>query len=222
MTSFPSDRGTPEFTGATPVEAATLHTSAGAIVLRLFAEYAPTTVANFTGLASGLKAYPRPNARGGYTGPFYDGSVFHRVIAGAWIQGGDPTGTGRGHPGYRFGDEFHPNLVFDRAYLLAMANSGPDTNGSQFFITLAPQPQLNFRNTIFGMVDDQRSARVVDAISNVATGRGDRPLDDIVLRSVRLHTSAHRAPVPLREHRTVRLPLPGRWRIPEPPPDPER
>ena len=193
---------------ATVVEAVTLHTSAGAIRLRLFTEHTPKTVANFAGLASGLKPYTRPNARGGLAGPFYDGSVFHRVIAGAWIQGGDPTGTGRGHPGYHFGDEFHPDLVFDRPYQLAMANAGPGTNGSQFFITLSPQRQLNFRNTIFGCVADRHSSTVVEDIAAVPTGHGDRPLEDIVIQRVELHTAAHRDPVPLEPTRT------GRWRLP--------
>ena len=123
---------------------ATLRTSEGDIRINLFPDHAPKTVANFVGLATGEKSYTQPNASGGDSGPFYDGSVFHRVISGFMLQGGDPTGTGRGGPGYQFADEFHPDLRFDRPYLLAMANAGPGTNGSQFFITVgadpAPQP----------------------------------------------------------------------------------
>jgi peptidyl-prolyl cis-trans isomerase A (cyclophilin A) len=109
---------------------ATLRTSHGEIRVNLFPEKAPKTVANFVGLADGSRQYTEKNAKGGSSGPFYDGSVFHRVIDGFMLQGGDPTGTGRGGPGYKFADEFHPELAFDRPYLLAMANSGPNTNGS--------------------------------------------------------------------------------------------
>ncbi|HEY8372250.1 MAG TPA: peptidylprolyl isomerase, partial [Pseudonocardiaceae bacterium] len=118
------------------------------------------------------------------SGPFYDGSIFHRVIEGFMIQGGDPTGTGRGGPGYKFADEFHPELRFDRPYLLAMANAGPNTNGSQFFITVAPTAWLNFRHTIFGEVADQASRDVVDTISRTRTNAQDRPLQDVVIERV--------------------------------------
>lgn len=163
---------------------AVLRTSEGDIRIILFPDHAPKTVANFVGLASGSKAYSRPNASGGTSGPFYDGSIFHRVISGFMIQGGDPTGTGRGGPGYEFADEFHPELRFDRPYLLAMANAGPGTNGSQFFITVGPTPHLNRRHTIFGEVADAESRAVVDAISTTATDRGDRPLRDVVIQSI--------------------------------------
>ena len=167
-------------------QTATLHTNRGDIVVELFGNHAPKTVANFTGLADGSKDYSQPNAAGGAEGPFYDGSVFHRVIDGFMIQGGDPTGTGRGGPGYRLEDEFHPELQFDRPYLLAMANAGPGTNGSQFFITVGPTPHLNRRHTIFGEVTDPASQKVVDAIATTATGPGDRPVDAVVIEKVEI------------------------------------
>jgi peptidyl-prolyl cis-trans isomerase A (cyclophilin A) len=163
---------------------ATLHTSEGDIRITLFSDHAPTTVANFAGLATGTKAYSLTNASGGDSGPFYDNSIFHRVIAGFMIQGGDPTGTGRGGPGYKFKDEFHPDLQFDRPYLLAMANAGPGTNGSQFFITVGLPQHLNRKHTIFGEVADADSRAVVDAIARTTTGRGDRPLRDVVIQKV--------------------------------------
>ncbi|ORI19624.1 peptidylprolyl isomerase [Rhodococcus sp. 1168] len=163
---------------------ATLHTNHGDIVIDLFGNHAPKTVENFVGLADGSKDYTSTNASGGKTGPFYDGAVFHRVIDGFMIQGGDPTGTGSGGPGYKFGDEFHPELSFDRPYLLAMANAGPGTNGSQFFITTGKTPHLNRKHSIFGEVTDEASKKVVDSISGTAVGRGDRPVEDVVINSV--------------------------------------
>ena len=162
---------------------AILHTSEGDIRLTLFANHAPKTVANFIGLAEGTKDYSQRNAKGELSGPFYDGSLFHRVIAGFMIQGGDPTGTGRGGPGYRFADETHPELQFNRPYLLAMANAGPNTNGSQFFITVCPTMHLNRKHTIFGEVADQQSRSVVDAIAHAPT-QGDRPVQNIVIERV--------------------------------------
>ncbi len=137
---------------------ATLHTNRGDIKIALFGNHAPKTVANFIGLATGTKDYSTENASGGTTGPFYDGAVFHRVIEGFMIQGGDPTGTGRGGPGYQFADEFHPELQFDKPYLLAMANAGPGTNGSQFFITVGQTPHLN-RGTPSSVRSSTRSRR---------------------------------------------------------------
>ena len=163
-----------------------MHTNRGDISIDLFGNHAPQTVDNFVGLAKGTKDYSERNASGGEEGPFYDGAIFHRVIDGFMIQGGDPTGTGRGGPGYRFGDEFHPELQFDRPYLLAMANAGPGTNGSQFFITVAPTPHLNNHHTIFGEVTDADSQKVVDTIAETKTDRFDRPLDDIVIDSVEI------------------------------------
>ena len=171
-------------------QTATLHTNHGDITLNLFADHAPKTVANFVGLASGSKAYADPKTGAQTTGQFYDGLVFHRVIDGFMIQGGCPLGTGTGGPGYNFGDEFHPELVFNKPYLLAMANSGPGTNGSQFFITVGPTPHLNRRHTIFGEVADQAGRDVVDAIARVRTGRGDRPAEPVVIESVTVGTDA--------------------------------
>ena len=163
---------------------ATLHTNHGDIVINLFADQAPKTVDNFVGLATGTKEYTDPRTGQQTTGKFYDGVVFHRVIDGFMIQGGDLLGTGTGGPGYQFGDEFHPDLAFNKPYLLAMANAGPGTNGSQFFITVGPTPHLNRKHTIFGEVADQSSREVVDAIATVKTARGDRPVSPVVIESV--------------------------------------
>jgi peptidyl-prolyl cis-trans isomerase A (cyclophilin A) len=171
-------------TSPNKTQTATLHTNRGDIVIELFGNHAPKTVANFVGLADGSKEYTTQNASGAKTGPFYDGAVFHRVIDGFMIQGGDPTGTGAGGPGYKFEDEFHPELSFDRPYLLAMANAGPGTNGSQFFITTGKTPHLNRKHSIFGEVTDEASKKVVDAISSTPVGRGDRPVDEVVINNV--------------------------------------
>ena len=134
---------------------------------------------NFVELAEGTARVDSTRARGRRpTTPLYDGTIFHRVIAGFMIQGGDPLGEGYGGPGYKFADEFHPELSFDRPYLLAMANSGPNTNGSQFFITVGRTPHLNRKHTIFGEVADADSRAVVDAIATTPTGRSDRPAED--------------------------------------------
>ena len=123
------------------------------------------------------------------TDKLYDGTVFHRVIDGFMIQGGDPLGQGIGGPGYQFGDEIHPDLAFTKPYLLAMANAGPGTNGSQFFITVAPTSWLTGKHTIFGEVADQASRDVVDRLSKVPTARGDRPVEDVVIESVEVQRS---------------------------------
>ena len=162
----------------------TLHTSAGDIRINLFGNHAPKTVANFTELATGAREWTHPGTRQKTNAPLYDGTVFHRVIDGFMIQGGDPLGEGYGDPGYKFGDEFHPELQFDRPYLLAMANSGPNTNGSQFFITVARTPHLNRKHTIFGEVADAESRAVVDAIATTQTGRNDKPVTPITIDSV--------------------------------------
>jgi peptidyl-prolyl cis-trans isomerase A (cyclophilin A) len=167
-------------------QVATLHTNAGDIRINLFGNHAPKTVANFTGLASGTKEWTHPQTRAKSNEPLYDGTVFHRVISGFMIQGGDPLGRGTGGPGYEFGDEFHPELSFDRPYLLAMANAGPGTNGSQFFITVSKTPHLNRKHSIFGEVADAESRAVVDAIAGMPVARGDRPVNDVVINSVTL------------------------------------
>ena len=161
-----------------------MKTSAGTIVLELYPEKAPKTVANFVGLADGTKEYRDAETGQTTTGKFYDGVIFHRIIDGFMIQGGCPQGSGRGGPGYTFADEFHPELRFDRPYLLAMANAGPGTNGSQFFITVVPTPHLNRRHTIFGEVTDEASRKVVDEIAQVRTGYGDKPVEPVVIESV--------------------------------------
>ena len=163
---------------------AVLHTNRGDIRIALFDNHAPKTVANFVGLSDGSREWVDPRTGKPGVGPLYTDVIFHRVISGFMIQGGDPTGTGRGGPGYRFADEFHPELVFDRPYLLAMANAGPGTNGSQFFITVGRTPHLNRKHTIFGEVADQASRDVVDAIATTATDRSDRPTEDVVISSV--------------------------------------
>jgi peptidyl-prolyl cis-trans isomerase A (cyclophilin A) len=163
---------------------ATLQTNHGPIEVELFENHAPKTVRNFVELANGEREWTDPRTRQKSKARLYDGTVFHRVIDGFMLQGGDPLGTGTGGPGYQFADEFHPELVFDRPYLLAMANSGPGTNGSQFFITVAPTSWLNRKHTIFGEVTDGGGRAVVDAIAKAPTARGDRPVDDVVLESV--------------------------------------
>ena len=164
---------------------ATFDTSEGTFKVKLFDDKAPNTVANFVGLAEGTKDYDAGNGR---SGPFYDGLGFHRVIEGFMIQGGCPQGTGTGGPGYTFKDEVHPELVFDKPYLLAMANAGKQmgkgTNGSQFFITVGATPWLNGNHTIFGEVADQSSRDVVDAIAATRTGAGDRPVEPVVIETV--------------------------------------
>lgn len=167
---------------------ATLHTNKGDIVLELFPDHAPNTVNNFVTLARGEREWLDPQTGQKTARPLYDGTIFHRVISGFMIQGGDPLGTGTGGPGYTFNDEIHPELNFNEPYLLAMANAGKrmgkGTNGSQFFITVAPTPWLLGNHTIFGKVVDQASKDVVDAIATAATGHNDRPVEDVVIESV--------------------------------------
>ena len=159
---------------ANKTHTATIHTNHGDIVVELFGNHAPKTVKNFVGLATGEQEWTHPQTGEKNNGaPLYSGTVFHRIIKDFMIQGGDPLGMGIGGPGYQFGDEIHPELQFDRPYLLAMANAGirmgKGTNGSQFFITVTPTPHLNRRHTIFGEVTDPKSQQVVDAIATTAT-----------------------------------------------------
>jgi peptidyl-prolyl cis-trans isomerase A (cyclophilin A) len=168
---------------------ATLKTNRGDIVVHLFPNHAPKTVQNFVGLAEGTQEYTDPQSGQQTTGRFYDGLGFHRIIPNFMIQGGCPLGTGTGGPGYTFKDEPHPELVFDKPYLLAMANAGPGTNGSQFFITVGATPWLNFKHTVFGEVADQASRDVVDAIAATRTGAGDRPVEAVVIESVEVSGS---------------------------------
>src|SRR6266496_2928207 len=170
---------TPEKKG--PVYA-TLKTSMGDIVIQLFDDKAPKTVANFVGLASGTKEWLDPKTGEKVKRPLYNGTIFHRVIPGFMIQGGDPLGNGRGGPGYTFEDEFHPDLRHSKAGILSMANAGPNTNGSQFFITQAPTPWLDGKHTIFGQVVG--GMEVVDSIAAIDRDPQDRPLEEQVLERV--------------------------------------
>ncbi|HEX6332117.1 MAG TPA: peptidylprolyl isomerase [Actinomycetota bacterium] len=164
---------------------ATFVTSMGSFTARLTPDHAPMTVANFVQLAIGEKEWTDPRTRERTTDRLFDGTVFHRVIPNFMIQGGDPTATGTGGPGYRFEDEVPPGGPrFDRPGLLAMANAGPNTNGCQFFVTTAPTEWLNGKHTIFGEVTEGYD--VVEAISNVPTGPQDRPRDDVVLERVEI------------------------------------
>jgi peptidyl-prolyl cis-trans isomerase A (cyclophilin A) len=167
---------------------ATLHTTSGDVRVRLLPNHAPKTVRNFVELAQGKREWTDPRTRQPSTSPLYDGTIFHRVIPDFMIQGGDPLGTGTGGPGYQFADEFHPELAFNRPYLLAMANAGPGTNGSQFFITVAPTAWLTNKHTIFGEVID--GTDVVDAIAGTKTDGRDRPVDDVVITSVEIEGAA--------------------------------
>jgi peptidyl-prolyl cis-trans isomerase A (cyclophilin A) len=170
----------PQPTGPTAV----FDTSMGRIACKLFEKEAPETVANFVGLAEGTKVWTDPATHKKMRNkPLYDGTVFHRVIPEFMIQGGDPTATGMGDPGYSFKDEFNPNLNFDVPGRLAMANSGPDTNGSQFFITEVPTEHLNQKHTIFGQCDDA-GIGVVKSIARVERDGDDKPITPVVLNKV--------------------------------------
>lgn len=160
---------------------AILHTNHGDIDILLFENLVPKTVANFVGLATGKREWIDPRTRETKLSPYYDGVIFHRVIRNFMIQGGDPTGTGMGGPGYNFHDEFAPSLRHDKPGILSMANAGPNTNGSQFFITTVPTPHLDNRHAVFGQVVN--GMEVVTAIENVKT-RSDRPVEEVVIKSV--------------------------------------
>jgi peptidyl-prolyl cis-trans isomerase A (cyclophilin A) len=157
-------------------------TTLGNFTLELFESKTPKTVANFTGLADGSKPWTHPKTKEPHTKPYFDGIIFHRVINGFMIQGGDPLGEGYGGPGYQFEDEFHPDLRHDRAGILSMANAGPNTNGSQFFITLGPTPHLDRKHSVFGAVTT--GLDVVQKIGATPVGRNDRPVTPVVITKV--------------------------------------
>ena len=169
----------------TPGLYATFETSEGNVVVRLFDKEAPKTVQNFVDLAEGKKEWKHPGTGEKSSKPLYDGSIFHRVIPKFMIQGGDPMGTGYGGPGFQFADETKGSPhSFDKAGKLAMANSGPNTNGSQFFITVAPTTWLTGNHTIFGEVVEGQD--IVDKISNVARNRQDKPNNDVTIKTVKI------------------------------------
>ena len=162
---------------------ATIVTNLGSFTVSLMPEHAPKTVDNFIGLATGAKEWRDPRDDTTKTDRFYDGTIFHRVIDGFMVQGGDPTGTGKGGPGYQFEDEVPSNgPTFNQSGRLAMANAGPNTNGSQFFVTVAETPWLNGRHTIFGQVTEGYD--VIERIATATTGPQDRPVEDIVIERI--------------------------------------
>ena len=163
-------------------------TTEGNFTIKFFDKEVPNTVENFVGLAEGTKEWTDPRTRQKVKKPYYDGVVFHRVIDGFMIQGGDPMGTGTGGPGFTFADEFNPNLRHDKAGILSMANRGPNTNGGQFFITLGPTPHLDNRHSVFAEVTDGMD--VVRKIGKTKTGAGDRPVKDVVINSVKIERVA--------------------------------
>ena len=159
-------------------------TSEGNFTVRLFEDETPRTVENFIGLAEGTKEWTDPRSNRKVRKPYYDDVIFHRVIDGFMIQGGDPLGQGIGGPGYTFADEFHPRLRHNKAGILSMANRGPNTNGGQFFITLGPTPHLDDRHTVFGEVVDGMD--VVTKIGRTPTGDRDRPLTDVIIKTIKI------------------------------------
>jgi len=163
-------------------------TSEGSFTVRLFDKEVPNTVANFVGLVEGTKEWQDPSTGERKKGPYYDGVIFHRIIDGFMIQGGDRLGQGTGGPGYKFSDEFHPSLRHSKAGVLSMANAGPNTNGSQFFITLGPTPHLDNRHSVFGEVVE--GLDVVKKIGSVKTGRQDRPITPVVMNRVTIERVA--------------------------------
>ncbi len=159
-------------------------TNEGSFTVRLFDGEVPKTVENFVGLAEGTKEWSDPRTQKKVKQPYYDGIVFHRIIAGFMIQGGDPLGQGTGGPGYDFADEFHPQLRHSKAGILSMANRGPNTNGGQFFITLGPTPHLDNKHSVFGEV--VTGMEIVRRIGSTPTGKQDRPVKDIVIQTVKI------------------------------------
>jgi peptidyl-prolyl cis-trans isomerase A (cyclophilin A) len=177
-----------------PGEYATINTSMGPIVCLLYRSQAPLTVANFVALARGTKLWTEPKTGQQVKRPLYTGTIFHRVIPGFMIQGGDPLGSGMGDPGYKFKDEISPMLKFDQPGRLAMANSGPNTNGSQFFITDAPTPHLNGLHTIFGQVVEGQA--LVAQIARVPKDGNDKPRTPVVIKSIRIERFPRPAATP--------------------------
>ncbi|WP_043442686.1 peptidylprolyl isomerase [Arthrobacter sp. L77] len=173
---------------AIPTAKATIHTNQGDIEVNLFGNHAPKTVKNFVGLATGEIAWTHPQTGEESNAPLYDGTIFHRIIKDFMIQGGDPLGQGTGGPGYKFDDEINPDLSFKEPYKLAMANAGTQggrgTNGSQFFITSVPTTWLQGKHTIFGDVTDEESRAVVEKLNSIATDMRDKPLEDVVIKSI--------------------------------------
>ena len=166
---------------------ALFETTQGDFTVKLYDDMAPNTVENFVGLATGTKEWTHPVTDETFQDtPYYDGILFHRVIQGFMLQGGDPSGTGTGGPGFRYNDEFHPEARHSKAGILSMANSGPNTNGSQFFVTLGPTPHLDNAHSVFGEVVEGMD--VVMAIGNVPTGARDKPVEDVVMTSVTIQT----------------------------------
>jgi peptidyl-prolyl cis-trans isomerase A (cyclophilin A) len=161
---------------------AVLETNLGKIRIRLFSDKAPKTVENFVGLAEGTIEWTHPETGEKKKAPYYNGTIFHRVIPQFMIQGGDITGTGMGGPGYQFRDEFHPELKHNRPGILSMANAGPNTNGSQFFITTVPTPHLDNRHSVFGEVVSGQD--VVEKISNTQRDRRDKPVESVVISQI--------------------------------------
>jgi peptidyl-prolyl cis-trans isomerase A (cyclophilin A) len=159
-------------------------TSEGNFTVRLYDEEAPKTVENFVGLVEGTKEWSDPRTNQKVKRPYYDGGIFHRVIDGFMIQGGDPLGQGIGGPGYTFADEFHPKLRHNKPGILSMANRGPNTNGGQFFITLGPTPHLDDRHSVFGEVVEGMD--VVRKIGSTVTGDRDRPVNDIIINTIKI------------------------------------
>jgi peptidyl-prolyl cis-trans isomerase A (cyclophilin A) len=178
--SFTLEEASKGLTGSGPLSAK-IETTQGIFTCALYDKQAPVTVANFVGLARGLRPWKDPKTGQWVKKPFYDGLIFHRVIPGFMIQGGDPLGVGTGNPGYRFQDEFSPDLKFDKPGLLAMANAGPGTNGSQFFITEGTPEHLTGRHTIFGKCDP---VSLVTKIAGVERGPRDKPTTDVVIKKI--------------------------------------
>ncbi len=165
-------------------QTATIHTNHGDIRVELFGNHAPITVENFVGLATGTREWVHPGTNESMSTPLYDGVIFHRIIKDFKLQAGDPLGMGFGGPGYQFKDEIHPELSFTEPFILAMANAGPGTNGSQFFITTVPTTWLQGKHTIFGAVTDADSQKVVLDIQAVPTGANDKPIEPVVISSI--------------------------------------